>query len=170
MKTSKTKHFVYITLLSAMAIAINLLESMLTVSLPFGMRLGLANIIALITVEILGIKEMIIVNTMRVVIGNLLRGTIFGSTFWISAGGVLLSSIILILVKKGLKQSMISTSMLCAVGHSVGQVLVVVMLYKTAAMVMVVPMLLVTSIPTGIFTGLVAVQALKRIDKNGLVR
>lgn len=170
MKTSKTKHFVYITLLSAMAIAINLLESMLTVSLPFGMRLGLANIIALITVEILGIKEMIIVNTMRVVIGNLLRGTIFGSTFWISAGGVLLSSIILILVKKGLKLSMISTSMLCAVGHSVGQVLVVVMLYKTAAMVMVVPMLLVTSIPTGIFTGLVAVQALRRIDKNGLVR
>ena len=78
MKLSKTKHFVYITMLAAMAIAINLLETMLTVSLPFGMRLGLANIIALITIEILGVKEMIIVNTMRVVIwqsaaGNDLR-------------------------------------------------------------------------------------------------
>ena len=70
MKLSKTKHFVYVTMLAAMAIAINLLETMLTVSLPFGMRLGLANIIALITIEILGVKEMIIVNTMRVVIGN----------------------------------------------------------------------------------------------------
>ena len=46
MKLSKTKHFVYVTMLAAMAIAINLLETMLTVSLPFGMRLGLANIIA----------------------------------------------------------------------------------------------------------------------------
>ena len=125
MKLSKTKHFVYVTMLAAMAIAINLLETMLTVSLPFGMRLGLANIIALITIEILGVKEMIIVNTMRVVIGNLLRGTIFGSTFWISAGGVILSSIVLIIIKKGLKMSMISTSMLCAIGHSVGQVVIV---------------------------------------------
>lgn len=36
MKLSKTKHFVYVTMLAAMAIAINLLETMLTVSLPFG--------------------------------------------------------------------------------------------------------------------------------------
>ncbi len=170
MKLSKTKHFVYITMLAAMAIAINLLETMLTVSLPFGMRLGLANIIALITIEILGVKEMIIVNTMRVVIGNLLRGTIFGSTFWISAGGVILSSIVLIIFKKGLKMSMISTSMLCAIGHSVGQVVIVMVLYKTAAMMTIVPLLLVTSIPTGIFTGIVAAQALKRIDKNLAVR
>ena len=168
MKLSKTKHFVYVTMLAAMAIAINLLETMLTVSLPFGMRLGLANIIALITIEILGVKEMIIVNTMRVVIGNLLRGTIFGSTFWISAGGVILSSIVLIVIKKGLKMSMIS--MLCAIGHSVGQVVIVMVLYKTAAMMTIVPLLLVTSIPTGIFTGIVATQALKRIDKNLVVR
>ena len=165
MKLSKTKHFVYVTMLAAMAIAINLLETMLTVSLPFGMRLGLANIIALITIEILGVKEMIIVNTMRVVIGNLLRGTIFGSTFWISAGGVILSSIVLIIIKKGLKMSM-----LCAIGHSVGQVLIVMVLYKTAAMMTIVPLLLVTSIPTGIFTGIVATQALKRIVKNLVVR
>ena len=170
MKVSETKHFVYITLLSAMAIAINLLERMLTVSMPFGMRLGLANIIAMITIDILGVKEMIIVNLMRVLIGNLLGGTIFGSTFWISAGGVVLSSIVLILVKKGMKMSIISTSMLCAIAHSVGQVLIVMVLYKTAAMMTVVPMLLITSIPTGIFTGLVTSQALKRIDKNLIVR
>lgn len=170
MKISRTKHFVYVTLLAAMAIAINMLETMLTVSLPFGMRLGLANIIALITIEILGTREMIVVNVMRVMIGNLLRGTIFGSTFWISAGGVFISSIVLIVVKKCLKSSMISTSILCAIGHSVGQVLIVVMLYRTAAMATVVPLLLVTSIPTGIFTGMVAGQALKRIDKNLIVR
>lgn len=170
MKVSKTKHFVYVTLLSAMAIAINILESTLTVSLPFGMRLGLANIIALITIEILGTKEMIIVNFMRVILGSLLRGMIFGSTFWISAGGVFLSSIVLIITHKWFKTSLISTSMLCAVAHSVGQVAIVMVLYKTAAMGVVIPMLLITSIPTGIFTGIVTAQALKRISKDLIVR
>ena len=37
-------------------------------------------------------------------------------------------------------------------------------------MMTIVPLLLVTSIPTGIFTGIVATQALKRIDKNLVVR
>ena len=79
MTINKTKRFVYLTLLSAMAITLNLIESIYIGSFSFGIRIGLANIIALITIHILGIKEMIIVNIMRVVIGNLLRGLIFGS-------------------------------------------------------------------------------------------
>ena len=80
MGRNKTRRIVYLTLLSAMAITINILESTYIPALPYGIRFGLANIIALITVELFGVKEMLIVNMMRVVIGNLLRGLIFG--FW----------------------------------------------------------------------------------------
>ena len=73
----KTKRFVYLTLLCAMAITLNILESILIGPIAFNLRIGLANIIALITLYILGTKDMIIVNIMRVVIGNLLRGLIF---------------------------------------------------------------------------------------------
>ncbi|MDY2780001.1 MAG: Gx transporter family protein, partial [Bulleidia sp.] len=100
MTIQKTRHFVYLTLLSAMAITLNLIESMYIGSFSFGIRIGLANIIALITINLLSIKDMIIVNIMRVMIGNLLRGLIFGSTFWISLGGVILSSIALIVMHK----------------------------------------------------------------------
>lgn len=162
MKSNSTKRFVYITLLSAMAITINILESTLIPPLPFGIRFGLANIIALVTIELLGVKEMIIVNTMRVVIGNLLRGLIFGTTFWIALGGVALSSVILILCKK-MNSSLLFTSTLSSIAHTVGQVFIVMFIYQQASMIAIVPYLLIAAIPTGILTGIVAKEALKRV-------
>lgn len=166
---TSTKRFVYITLLSAMAITINILESTLIPTMPFGIRIGFANIIALITIEILGIKEMLIVNAMRVVIGNLLRGLIFGTTFWIALGGVILSSIFLIVCYK-LKSSLLFMSLISSVAHTVGQVIVVMFIYNQVSMIAIVPYLLIGSIPTGILTGIVAREALKRVDKNLQVR
>ena len=162
MTIQKTRHFVYLTLLSAMAITLNLIESMYIGSFSFGIRIGLANIIALITINLLSIKDMIIVNIMRVMIGNLLRGLIFGSTFWIGLGGVILSSIALIVMHK-LKSSLMFTAVVCSISHSVGQVLVVMWFYKQAAIAAILPYLLLGSIPMGFLTGYIAKLVLDRI-------
>lgn len=165
MRRNDTKRFVYLTLLCAMAITINILESTFIPPLAFGVRFGLANVIALITIELFSAKEMIIVNLMRVLIGNLLRGLFLGSTFWISLGGVTLSSIVLIVCKK-IKLPLFSASMLSAIAHSLGQVMVVSFMYSQANMIAIVPILLISGIPTGLLTGFIATEALKRLDKN----
>ncbi len=165
----KTKHFVYLTLLSAMAITLNIMESILIGPIFMSLRIGLANIIALITLFMLGPKDMIIVNIMRVFIGNLLRGLIFGSTFWISLAGVTLSSIILLICYR-LRSSIVFTSILSSIGHSVGQVLMVMFIYNQAGMAITLPYLLIFSIPTGILTGFVAKAALSRVHANLKVR
>ncbi len=165
----KTKRFVYLTLLSAMAITLNILESILIGPIFMNLRIGLANIIALITLFMLGPKDMIIVNFMRVFIGNLLRGLIFGSTFWISLAGVTLSSIILLLCYH-LKSSIVFTSILSSIGHSAGQVLMVMFIYQQAGMAITLPYLLIFSIPTGILTGFVAKAALSRVHANLKIR
>ena len=165
----KTKRFVYLTLLSAMAITLNILESILIGPIFMNLRIGLANIIALITLFMLGPKDMIIVNFMRVFIGNLLRGLIFGSTFWISLAGVTLSSIILLLCYR-LKSSIVFTSILSSIGHSAGQVLMVMFIYQQAGMAITLPYLLIFSIPTGILTGFVAKAALSRVHANLKIR
>ena len=165
----KTKRFVYLTLLSAMAITLNILESILIGPIFMNLRIGLANIIALITLFMLGPKDMIIVNIMRVFIGNLLRGLIFGSTFWISLAGVTLSSIILLLCYR-LKSSIVYTSILSSIGHSAGQVLMVMFIYQQAGMAITLPYLLIFSIPTGILTGFVAKAALSRVHANLKIR
>ena len=166
MRKNHTKKMMYITMLSAMAIIINIFESTYLPIFPLGIRFGLANIIALITIELFDVKEMICVNLMRVVIGNLLRGLIFGQTFWISLSGVVLSSIVLIICKKLIKLPILSTSMLSAIGHSTGQVLMVMLFYKQQGMLAVLPYLFLSAIPTGILTGMVANSALHLLKKN----
>lgn len=162
MSIDKTRHFVYLALLSAMAIVLSIIESIYIGPVFYMCRLGLANIIALVTVKIMGVKEMIIVNTMRVVISTLMRGMIFSSTFWISLGGVVLSSITLILMDK-LKSSLMFTSIICAIAHSVGQVIVVCLFYMQAGVAAILPYLLLGSIPMGILTGITAQLVLSRI-------
>ena len=111
LKMTKTKRLSYVTMLSALSIVINLFESWFIPPVQFGIRFGLANIISLITIELFGIKELLIVNIMRILIGSLLRGIIFGSPFWISFGGILLSTIIIIILHK-LKTSLSFTSII----------------------------------------------------------
>ena len=162
MTIEKNRRFTYLALLSAVAIVLNLLESIYIGPIFGVLRLGLANIAALLALKLMGRREMIIVNVMRVVIGNLLRGTIFSSTFWISSGGVILSSLVMLGMDK-LDSSLLFTSIIGSVAHSSGQVLIVSFLYRQAGMAAILPYLLLGSIPTGILIGTVAKLVLTRI-------
>ena len=148
--------------MSAVAIALNLLESIYIGPIFGVLRIGLANIAALLALKILGRRELLIVNVMRVVIGNLLRGTIFGSTFWISSGGVVLSSIVMVLLDLA-GSSLMFTSIFGSLAHSGGQVLIVILLYHQPGMAAILPYLMLGSIPTGILIGITAGLVLKRI-------
>ena len=162
MNIEKNRHLTWLALLSGTAIALNLLESIYIGPIFGVLRLGLANIAALLALKLMGRKEMVIVNVMRVVIGNLLRGLIFSSTFWISSGGVLLSSLVM-LGLDAIDSSLLFVSICGSIAHSAGQVLIVMGLYRQAGMAAVLPYLLLGSIPTGIAIGTVANLVLARI-------
>lgn len=161
----KTKKMVYMALLSAIAIVLHMVETALQLPLPAGMKLGLANIISLVVVEMYGVKEMFIVNFFRVMISSLMTGIFMSYPFFISCGGVLLSSIALAIIKKLTELPVVSTSVIAAVFHNIGQVLVVAYLLSSQAIMSYVFILLASSIPTGIFTGLTAIEILKRVKK-----
>ena len=155
MTIDRTRRFTYLALLSAVAIALNLLESIYIGPIFGVLRIGLANIAALLALKLLGRKEMFEVNAMRVIIGNLLRGLLFSSTFWIS-------SLVMVLLDMR-NASIMFTSIFGSVAHSSGQVLVVSLLYMQAGMAAVLPYLLLGSIPTGILIGTIAAMVLRRI-------
>lgn len=161
-KLNKTKKFSYITMLSALAILLNVIEGMFIPPVIFGIRIGIANIIALITIELFDIKSMIIVNVNRVLIGSILRGMIFGSTFWVSASGVILSTIVLSILSS-IKSSIPFKSIMSAIAHSTGQVLAIMILYQNINMISILSILLITSIITGFLTSYVSILVLKRI-------
>ena len=93
----KTKKIVYLALLSALAIILHTVDHYLSSPLPLGVKLGIANIVALLVVDIYGTKEMFVVNFFRVIISGLLTGTLMHYTFLMSCGGVFLSSVVLAL-------------------------------------------------------------------------
>lgn len=161
-KLTKTQRLSYITMLAALAIVINLFESYFIPPIQFGIRFGLANIIALIAILLFGVRELLFVNILRVTLGSLLRGYIFGSSFWISFGGVLLSTIVIIISAK-FKTSTLFMSILSAIAHSFGQVLVVMLLYKQSGIISLLPLLTISSVLTGILTGTVAKECVKRV-------
>ena len=159
---NKTRKLAYVTMLSALAIVINIIENSFIPELPMGIRFGLANIIALVTINIFGIKEMLIVNIMRVTLGNLLAGTIFGTRFFIAMGGIVLSSISLIVTNK-LKCSVVFSSIVSAFFHTIGQIIVVCIIYGTTYMFSAIPLYIISSIGTGVLTGIIASGVLKRV-------
>ena len=152
-----------LALLTGMAIALHLFESWCIPPFFGVFRIGLANVIALIALYHMGIKEMLTVNVLRVIVGNLLSGTFLGSSFWISAGGVFLSCAALVILKK-VNASAVFTSVISAIAHSVGQVLIVAFFYKQSMIFTILPYFFFFSIPAGLFTGWIAGMAVKRIS------
>mgnify|MGYP000305560838 CR=1 FL=1 len=88
-------------MLVALSVLFHMVESMIPLPLPVpGFRLGLANIVGLIALYLFNFKIMIGVNLTRVIFASLLKGTLFGTGFWLSLSGVILSSIACLLAKK----------------------------------------------------------------------
>ncbi len=158
----KTKKLVYIALLSAVAIVLHMVESMLSLPLPLGVKLGLANIISLVVIELYGPRELIFVNFLRVMISHLIIGQFMSYMFFISCGGVLLSTLAIIISKRWFP--IVSLSIISAIFHSIGQLIVVSFVVSSIALLPYIFLMFVLSIPTGIFTGLVAGEIIKRIQ------
>ena len=160
---SNLKKLTYLSILLAIGIVLNLIENFFIPPVTFGIRFGIANIISLLVVENYDIKTMWLLNILRVIIANLLTASLFGPRFLISIGGIILSSIILSILAHS-KSSDIFMSIMSSIAHSVGQVLVVVILYKQQSMLVFIPILLLSSLPTGILTGIIAMQVNRRIE------
>src|SRR5512142_913001 len=81
-----------IALLSAYAIGLHGFESLLPTPIPW-LRLGLANIITLITLLLYGMRPAVAVNLIRVLVVSLLTGTFLGPAIILSLGGCIVSTI-----------------------------------------------------------------------------
>lgn len=161
-RLSSTRRLTLITMLLAMSIMLHMIEPSLPIPVP-GVKLGLANVLGLVALYLFGVKEMIILNLMRVIIASLLRGIIFGTGFWLSLTGVILSSFISIILYKQDKLSIIGISMASAAFHGLGQILALMFINQTVYMIYWLPVLWFSSIPTGLLTGFLAVEILKRL-------
>lgn len=158
---NNTRRYTYLAIFSALAIVINIVENLFIPPFYFGIRFGIANIVSLLVLKKMGVLDLCIVVLLRLTLGNLLKGSIFGIPFWISSGGIILSTIIIIILNK-LNSSILFTSMMSSIFHTFGQVLVVCFIYNSINLLALLPTLIITSLATGVITGILTKEILKR--------
>lgn len=158
----KTRRMVLLGLLTAIALTIFMLEAQLPAPIPVpGVKLGLANIVTVFTVFLLGPREGVLVLAARVFLGAVFAGNF--STILYSAAGGALAIAVTIGLKKILKENQLWVAGCAgAVAHSVGQMAVAVWVSGTLGLLAYLPILIAVSIVTGLFTGLCAQFLLNR--------
>lgn len=164
----KTKKMAFMALLTAIALGIFALEAQLPAPVPVpGVKLGLANVVTLVAIYILGRGEAAAVLLMRVLLGALFAGS--PSTLLFSAaGGVLAYALMCALTVCISRERLYVTSALAAVGHNVGQLLACQFVVHTPGLWGYFPILAASGIITGLFTGFAAKYLLRALDKSGL--
>ena len=161
------KKYMRLVMLLSFSIVLSILESFIPLFNGYipGLKLGLANIIVLIVLYKYDAKDVFFVSILRVIVVGLMRTGLFSVTFFFSLSGALFSAVSMILFKKT-KLSMVGVSVIGSIFHSVGQILVAILLLSNNNMIYYLPWLLLFSIPTGLFVGYVSKKLLSDLENN----
>ena len=154
-----TKKLTQMALLTAISMIVFLIEAQ--IPLPFAVP---ANVITLYAIWTLGRREAGAILLIRVILGNLVAGSVMAMAF--SLAGGLLCWVIMCLLKPIMKRNQIwIMSILGALGHNAGQLLVAAFVTGTASIAWYAPVLVVAGVITGFFTGQCAQILLNHMDK-----
>ena len=150
---TKTKKLALCGLLIALALGLSYAERFLPLQLIFplpGIKLGLANVVTLVALCLLGKSYAFSVLTVRCLLGAIF-GNLAGLAFSL-IGGLLALAVMCVAMKcKGL--SLYGVSVLGAAAHNIGQILVATVVMGSFYVVAYLPWLLIASVLTGLLTG-----------------
>lgn len=150
----KTKKITLISLLTTIALIIFMLEAQLPplTAIP-GIKLGLANIVTLFALYYLGKCEALCVLLLRICLASIFAGQAISFIYSLSGGLLCLGAMFIasLLIKPS---NMWITSVIGAVFHNTGQILIAVIITKTAALWFYFPILLTSGLIAGFFTGI----------------
>ncbi len=163
MKTSVRK-LALCALLMAFALVLSLLEQSLPVfpMLPPGVKLGLSNVAVMFSLFFLGFPYALTVGLLKALFVLLTRGAVSGL---LSGAGALLS-ICGMGIASHLKASWLLSSVIGAILHNLGQLLVVSLWLGTRFFSIYLPVLILSGLVMGVVTGLllkVLMPALSRL-------
>lgn len=158
-----TKKLAVIAMLVAQASVLHFVESLLPNPIPIpGVKLGLANIITLFALVVLDFKSALQITVFRTIIGSMLSGTLFGVGFVLSFSGAVSAACIMALILRCARGfSLVGISVIGAGAHNLGQLLMAGAILNFYGIVYYLPVMLLFSVPTGVITGLLAVELVK---------
>lgn len=162
-----TKRIVQSAILISLALALSYIERFiplqLLIPLP-GVKLGLANVVTLMALYLLGRKSAFVILILRCIMGAIFGGGITGLFFSLTGG--ILSMTVMALCKNAPFLSVYGVSILGAAAHNIGQILAAMVLMHSVYIGLYLSYLLIVALFTGFATG-AACAGVLRILKSG---
>ena len=156
-----TKKITYLSLLTAIAIILGYIESLIPFSFSIpGSKIGLANIISIITLFYYGFKESLIVSLLRCLIIAITFTNLY--MFIYSISGAILSIFTMYLLKQTKSFSIIIISITGAISHNLGQ-LIIAIIFLGFNIIYYLPYLIIIACITGTLMGLIAISLIQKI-------
>ena len=155
-------------MLVAQASVLHFIESLLPNPIPIpGVKLGLANIITLLALVLFDFKTALQISILRTVLGAMLSGTLFGVGFFMSFTGALTAVCMMALLLRACSGfSLAGVSIAGAIAHNMGQLAMAALILNFSGIFYYLPIMMLSSIPTGIIIGLLLIELVKYIRAN----
>ena len=159
----KAKKITLMALLTAIALIIFIVEARIPNPIPIpGVKLGLANIVTVYSMFVLGPWPTLMVLFSRVLLGSIFSGQMM--MFFYSMGGGLLCYASMLFMRKLVTRKQIwAASVIGAIFHNIGQIIVAILITRTPGLIAYLPFLIVSGILAGAFTGLCAQFVVHRL-------
>lgn len=164
-----TKKITTAALLTAIALIIFIVEVQLPPLLPVpGIKLGLSNVVTLFALFVVGPAMAFLILISRIVLGGLLTGQLVSMIY--SMGGGLLAFVVSACIYRFFPRNQVFVvSVIAAVLHNVGQIAVAALMTSVEIFAYL-PILMVSGIITGLFTGLCAQFVLARRERADILK
>ena len=159
------KRLAIIAMFLSISVVLGYVESLIPMFIP-GVKIGLANVIILIMLYEFKFYEALIVDILRIFIVSLILSTFLTPVFYMSLAGGILSYLVMLLFSRINFFSPIGVSVIGAIFHCIGQVLVAMFLLSTSLVLYYLPFIMLFSVLTGIVTGIITKFYLKMSITN----
>lgn len=164
MRQDISKDVAILGMYTSLMLIASYIESFITFPLLTpGIKLGIGNSFVIYLLYRYGCKRAFVVSTMRVI----LAGFMFGNAFTIiySLVGAIMSLFLMYVAKMTGLFSVIGVSVLGALGHNIGQLIVAMVLLKTMSVSYYFTILMISGVVTGIIVGRLTISIIKRVYK-----
>lgn len=147
----------------ALALVAGYIEQLIPINLGIpGVKLGLANIVTMLLLYIVGVWAAGAVSALRIVLAGFLFGSGFAMVY--SAAGAFLSILAMALLKKTRRFSSVGVSVAGGVFHNIGQILVAIFVLETQALAYYLPVLILSGLVAGILIGILSGILIRRLS------
>ncbi len=152
-------------ILLALALLLSYVEVLLPLSIGIpGVKLGLANLASLVCLYLFGIRRAALLSVLRIVLTGFLFGNMAAVLY--SLSGAALSLAAAAFTKRSGLFSELGVSVIGAVFHNLGQLIVASLVVQNRGLFWYFPLLLLAGVITGALIGLLTAEILKHLPAS----